>query len=85
MREAVSLTFLRSMCIPTYRSSFAMVWINGISYGLYNMVEDLDRDFLMSRFGESDGNLYKSSQPCASLSYISEDPECVLAEVHCNA
>lgn len=72
-----NMDLCRSMCVPVYRSSLAQLWINGVSYGVYYLVEDIDRDFLRSRFGESDGNLYKAGRLGATLEYYSDDPRCV--------
>lgn len=68
---------LSAMNVPVYRSSFAMLWINEVNYGLYNIVEDIGKDFLDSRYGESDGNLYRACAFHAPLKYHNDDPSYV--------
>lgn len=67
------------MNVPTYRSSYAALWVNGIHYGLYTIVEDVNKDFLLSRFGDAAGNLYRAGMYPATLMYEGEDdPEYLL-------
>ena len=48
----------RAAGVPTQRSSYALLYINGVFAGLYFMHEDIASDFVSSRFpGEGDGNL----------------------------
>jgi spore coat protein H len=44
---------------PALRCNYIKLFVNGAYYGLYINVEDLDENFVRSRFGNDDGNLYK--------------------------
>lgn len=64
-------TMLREKLFYDYASNFVegisravhtKVYINGEYYGLYTAVEQVDKNFVQSRFGEDeDGNLYKGT------------------------
>jgi len=41
--------------------SYAQVWINDASMGVFQLMEALDEYFIKSRFGSAKGNLYKAS------------------------
>jgi spore coat protein CotH len=59
------------MASPISRLSYATLYINNISYGLFEIIENVDNHFLTSRFGTKKGALYK----CASdLAYLGPDP-----------
>jgi hypothetical protein len=60
LREKLYLDFLRDNNIPAPRANFARVYIDSIYWGFYSMVEHVDKTFLSDRFGNNDGNLYKS-------------------------
>ncbi|MHC1706812.1 MAG: CotH kinase family protein [Bacteroidales bacterium] len=60
--------------IPAPRSNHAEVYINGAYYGLYMNVEHIDENFVKSRFGNNNGNLYKCNWP-ADLVYLGSDPD----------
>ena len=63
-----------SMKVPGPRANHVDVYINGDYYGLYINVEAIDENFVKSRFGNNNGNLYKCLWP-ADLNYISNDPD----------
>jgi len=60
MRENLQLWFCQEANIPAPRSNYAFVYINDIVWGLYSMVEHVNKTFLSSRYGNSSGNLYKA-------------------------
>jgi len=60
MREKMHLDFCRDAGIIAPRCSYANLYINGVLYGLYSMVESVDKKFLKSRFGNSNGNSFKA-------------------------
>ncbi|MBS1825676.1 MAG: CotH kinase family protein [Acidobacteria bacterium] len=62
--------------LPSPRSSFAALYVNGEYWGLYGLTEIVNGDFLKSHFAKGDdgGNLYKASDPGANLAYLGEDP-----------
>ncbi|MGA9116489.1 MAG: CotH kinase family protein [Bacteroidota bacterium] len=55
------------------RASHARLFINGVYYGLYTSVEHVDENFVLRRFGNNGGNLYKCLWP-ADLVYLGDDP-----------
>ena len=64
MKERLAYDLYRSMDIPAPRASWATVRVNGQSYGLYGMVEEMDGPFTADRWHENpDGNLYKELWP----------------------
>jgi len=60
--------------LPGSRTSHVALYINGNYYGLYVNVEHIDEEFVESRFGNKDGNLYKCLWP-ADLDYLGANPD----------
>lgn len=60
IREKVYLDYCRDAGIIAPRCNFVNLYINGVLWGFYSMVESVDKKFLTSRFGENDGNLFKA-------------------------
>ncbi|NUO82447.1 CotH kinase family protein, partial [candidate division KSB1 bacterium] len=61
MREKLHLDFCREAGVVAPRANYANVYLNGEHWGLYTLVEQIDKTFLDTRFPENDGNLYKSN------------------------
>lgn len=74
IRSKLCWDLLRDFKIPGSRSNHVRVYINGNYYGLYINVEHIDEEFVFSRFGNQDGNLYKCLWP-ADLDYLGDDPD----------
>jgi hypothetical protein len=74
IRSKLCWDLLRDFDIPGSRSSHVRVYINDNYYGLYINVEHIDEEFVDSRFGNQDGNLYKCLWP-ADLDYLGSDPD----------
>jgi len=74
IRSKLCWNILRKLEIPAPRSNHVEVYINGDYYGLYISVEHIDENFVNSRFGNNDGNLYKCLWP-ADLVYLGTDPD----------
>lgn len=73
LREKVMLDFLRSQGLPAPRCTFAKLYLNGSYWGLYSMVEEVDKVFVNDLIGNKDGNLFKGD-PSGNLQwYGSED------------
>jgi spore coat protein CotH len=70
IREKLVLDLLREIDAPASRASYARFYINDEYYGLYLMLEEVDRVFLNAHFGNSDGNLYKCAR--VSLEYCQD-------------
>jgi hypothetical protein len=60
LREKLHLDMCEDAGIPGPRANFVEVKLNGELWGLYSLVETVDKTFLSSRFGDNDGNLYKA-------------------------
>jgi hypothetical protein len=75
-------TFVRERCfyeqatamgLPACRTNYAAFYINDVYWGLYIIIEQVDKEFLESRFGSSeDGNLWKGD-PRGSFEYHGPD------------
>lgn len=74
MRAKICWDMLRKWEIAAPRSNHVEVYINGDYYGLYLNTEHIDEEFVKSRFGYNDGNLYKCLYP-ANLNYLGSDPD----------
>ncbi len=74
MRSKLSWDILRAMDVPAPRCNHVRVYINGNFYGVYVNVEHIDEEFVKSRFGNNDGNLYKCLYP-ADLAYKGSNPD----------
>lgn len=74
IRSKLCWDLLRHFELPAARANHVRVYINGKYYGLYINVEHIDEQFVKSRFGNRDGNLYKCLWP-ADLAYRGKDPD----------
>ena len=73
-RSKICWDLLRAIGVPAPRSSHAELYINGDYFGLYANIEHIDEEFVKTRFGNNDGNLYKCLWP-ADLKYLGDDPD----------
>lgn len=72
MREKMFLDFLNEQNLFAPRANYAKLYINGTYWGLYLMVERVDKNFVKNRVGNKQGNLFKgdnASAACATLQY----------------
>lgn len=72
MREKMFLDFCQEKGIYAPRSNYAKLYLNGNYWGLYLMVERIDKTFLKDRFSNKNGNLWKgdgTGAACANLKY----------------
>jgi len=74
IRSKIAWDLFRDFGIPAARANHVQVYINGDYYGLYINVEQIDEEFVESRFDNKDGNLYKCLYP-ADLDYRGSDQE----------
>jgi len=74
VRSKICWDLLRWMKVPAPRANHVDLYINGQYRGLYINVEHIDDEFVQSRFGNSDGNLYKCLYP-ADLDYKGANPD----------
>ena len=80
IRSKLCWDLFQAAGVEASRANHVKVFINGAFYGLYISVEHVDEDFVASRFGNNDGNLYKCLYP-ADLSYQGTDPNVYRAMV----
>ncbi|MBN1652239.1 MAG: CotH kinase family protein [Deltaproteobacteria bacterium] len=67
LHERLAYDLFRDMGIFSPRSAWAVLTVNGESYGLFSMVEQVDGRFIADRWPqEPDGDLYKEAWPGAS-------------------
>lgn len=70
MREKMFLDFLNEQNLLVPRANYAKLYINGTYWGLYLMIERVDKNFVKNRVGNKQGNLFKgdgNSSSCATL------------------
>lgn len=64
LHDRLANHLFREMGIPSARSAHATLSVNGKSLGLFALLEQIDEEFVESRFPRSgDGNLYKEVWP----------------------
>lgn len=73
IRSFITFEMYRALGIPTQRSSFATIFINGIQFGVYWMSEEITKEFLTSRFQDPSGTLYKCGLAASDLRYHGDD------------
>ncbi|MBX2991813.1 MAG: CotH kinase family protein [Bacteroidetes bacterium] len=73
IRAKLSWDLFAKAGVPASRASHTQLYINGLYYGLYISVEHVDENFVQTRFGNNNGNLYKCLWP-ADLRYLGSDP-----------
>lgn len=77
--ERLSYDVFRAAGLPAPRCNSAMVYVNGVYYGVYVNVESEDKAFLRRWFASDDGNLYEEGQtdfgPGAEMAFNLETNE----------
>lgn len=73
LREKLTLDILKEQGLPAPRCTYANLYINGTLWGLYMLVEEVNKKFLDQRFGEDVGNLFKGD-PHGNLNWQGADP-----------
>jgi spore coat protein CotH len=59
LREKLALDFMNAHHVTAPRCNYARVYLNGVYWGLYTIVEDIDSKFLKQHYPDNDGNLFK--------------------------
>jgi len=77
MREHLAYRFYRAVGIPAPRTAAIQVYVNGEYYGIYQLIESIERRFLRRWFNTSFGKgaLYEGSYWCDFLTGEDSDPE----------
>jgi spore coat protein CotH len=73
MRERLGYTIFMNY-LPAPKSSHIHLYINGIDYGLYNNVQQINKDFLGEWYSSKKGNSYKGD-PQGELSWLGNNPD----------
>jgi spore coat protein CotH len=70
VREKCCYELSEALGLPTVRTNYVALYINGDYWGLYTLVEQVDQEFIESRFGtDEEGNLWKGD-PHGTLRYL---------------
>ena len=59
-RDVICYDMMRSIGVKAPRTSFARVYFNDQYWGLYQVIEQVDQEFLQNNFSNDDGNLFKN-------------------------
>jgi hypothetical protein len=59
-RDFLCYHMIRQMGAPAPRVAYAKIYLNDEYWGLYTLVEQVDKSFLSEHFADNDGNLYKN-------------------------
>jgi hypothetical protein len=73
LREKLMLDYLNAHGVAAPRAGFARVYLNNHYWGLYTVVEDVNKTFLKDRFNNKSGNLFKGD-PRGRLEWKGPDP-----------
>jgi spore coat protein H len=72
MREKLHLDFCNDAGIPAPRGNFARLYLNDTLWGLYSLVEHVDKTLLKTRFGNKNGDLFKAIDAFDTSSVLSD-------------
>jgi len=59
-RDPVAYRMMRKMGVPAPRTSFTELYVNGDLWGVYQFVEQVDKEFLDLNYASDKGNLFKN-------------------------
>ncbi len=59
-RDVLCYKMMRDMGVKAPRTSWARVYVNGQYWGLYQTIEQVDKEFLKNNFADAEGNLFKN-------------------------
>jgi len=80
VREKCVYELCKAVGLPTERTNYAALYINGDYWGLYLIVEQFDQEFIESRFGPGEeGNLWKGDEH-GTLEYLGTNQESYYSE-----
>ena len=77
LREAIVYKLIRDRGIPACRTGYAKLFVNDVYWGLYELVENVDKTFLKDHYGAGNntGNLYKTDRNAGVyLNWMGTDP-----------
>jgi len=67
LREPIAYELVRSVGGYAPRWSWALVTVNGVNYGIYQLIESVDKRLFKAVFGNNDGHKYESTIGCIGL------------------
>jgi hypothetical protein len=70
-RDVICYDLLKKAGIAVPRTAYAKLYLNDVYWGLYLLVEQVDKSFLKEHFASDEGNLYKAVG-WTNLEYISD-------------
>jgi len=73
-RDLLSYNMMREIGVAAPRTAYAKVFLNDQYWGLYLLVEQIDKTFLKENFGNSKGNLFKNIG-FSTLEWMDNNPE----------
>ncbi len=79
LREKICLDFLRYYGLPAPRADYANVYVNNQLWGFYVLVEEVDKAFVKTHFGNKGGNLFKGD-PHGDLRWKGANPTLYYAD-----
>jgi len=59
LHERLAFSVFRAVGLPAPQDAYARVSVNGQYWGVYGLVESVDRHLLQARLGENDGTLFE--------------------------
>ncbi len=74
LREKLYYDFLRDNNVIAPKCTFTKLYINDVYWGVYLLVEEVDKKFIKNNFTSANGNLYKGD-PLSTLCWKGEDQE----------
>lgn len=73
-RDVICYDLMRQSGVKAPRTAFTRLYINDKYWGLYQLIEQVDKQFLKDNFDNPDGNLYKNLG-WSHLEWKGEDPK----------
>ena len=73
MRDLLAYDMMRQIGVRVPRVSFCRLFIDGEYFGVYKIIEQIDKTFLTENFASGQGNLYKN-QRWSNLNWWGADP-----------
>lgn len=83
VKDMLAYDMFRFHGIPGPRVAHAKIYINDVYWGLYAMVEQIDKRYLKRNFADNDGNLWKNKGN-SNLSWLGSDPNSYSFELQTN-
>jgi hypothetical protein len=72
IREKLHLDYCNAVGINAPRGNFAQLYINDTLFAFYSLVENVDKTFLSTHFGNKNGDLFKAVDGFGTIEYLSD-------------